>query len=1386
MMYQNRIKFANESLLHFDTFENNQLLIIRRMFQQLKAFLLIYFLCYSLAASAKGPGFPVRYLGIEDGLSNNAVTCITQDKYGFIWMGTYDGLNRYDGYTFKVYRNIWGDKNSLVNNHIKSISASGGRIYVGTEKGLMYFDYADSRFHALYCYNEKHQPIKIGFNINEIVADRSGNIFATNGTYGFLKFGKTDTIGKEILYDVNKQRFNTLAARMDKQGTVWVLVNGVGLGRYDTATEKIKIVAPAMAYAGCMTIDRNGKVIAGAGNELLMYDPVILKTAKLDNGLNKVSSSNIFSLTTTKNGDIWIATNGGGIKVWNPVANNLTYITAGETPNSLRSGAVDFVYEDDESRIWIATLRGGVNIIDRKQASFHLFAHDAFNKNSVINNFILSFCEDKQHNVWVGTDGGGLNYWNTKTNTFTPYVHQNVPGSISSNFVVSILNDYTNKVWVATFNGGIDAFDNATGQFKHYSCYNPVEKKEERNFWKLYEDSQHRLWAGSTWGGALFLYNRAKDQFELFDNSLVNIHALFEDHAGNLWAGNYNSLIKIDIQHKKHQVYFIGQAIRAITEDDKHNFWVGTEGGGLLQYDINSHQYKRYTESAGLPSNTVLNILVDNSGNLWCSTYNGLSSFNVTTKKITNYNASDGLQSNQFNYNAALKLASGKMLFGGIKGFNLFSADSIAPYAHQPRLMLSDFKINNVSIELDSGYAQRLPLNELKKVTIPFSQATLNISYTALEYTFPEKISYAYYLDGWDHGWNYVGKLKSAYFSRLNEGTYTLKIKATNTEGQWTALPIAIKIIVLPPWYRTWWAYLIYLSLIVAICYAFYRYRLNQARLRFKVKLANLQVEKEKELNEKKLTFFTNVSHEFRTPLTLIINPIKDLLNQSKGNTEELSTIYRNARRLLGLVDHLLLFRKTESENASLKVSRLNFVTLCNEVYSCFIQQAKIKHLRYTIEGGSDTIEVYCDLEKIEIALFNLISNAIKFTPDRGTIHVVIEQDDVYVYFKVIDNGIGINTEAGDRLFDKFYQAKDKNYFRKGFGIGLYLVKVFIESHKGNISYSNNPNGGTTFVLALPKGKAHFSGDIIVDDVVPDYTYVNELISEDNKDAIPEEDDLAALELFSSARHTLMVIDDNDQIRTYIKKIFTPGYNVIEAQDGTTGLELIKKHIPDVIISDIVMDGISGLDLCRIVKEDQAISHIPVILLTGDTTPDIMLRSIDEGAIDFLRKPFDKELLIARVKSVLRNKTELQNYFYKEVTKKSTGRSISQENKDFLNNCISVIEHYFTDDKFDVYVLAKEIGISYATLFKRLKSITGQSVNNFIRFVRLRKAAELLIQTNCNVNEAAFQVGFSDVKYFREQFFKQYGINPSDFIKKHRASFQISYRMNEFEKNASK
>lgn len=1318
---------------------------------------------------------PIKYLGIEQGLTNNAVTCITQDRYGFMWMGTYDGLNRYDGDQFKTFRNIWGNGKSLVNNHIKALHAANNKIFVGTQKGLVYFDYADAGFHPLYLLS-KNKAARITASINQIISDNSVNIYVAAEGLGLIVFNSTDTVGRQVLPALKQGAYTVQSMVKDKANKIWLYANGIGLCQYNGSTQKLVKVSNEPSSSNCLLSDAENNIWIGSDNGLFIYQQALGKISRFDNASHKLSSTNIFNLTLAKNGEVWIATNGAGVNIWNSRTQKIKYLLPGETKNTLRSGAVTAVYEDVEQRKWIATLRGGVNVIDSRNLPFHLITHDAFNKNSLVNNFIISFCEDEQRNIWIGTDGGGISYWNTKANTFTNYVHEPNAGFLSSNFAVSILNDYNNQVWVATFGGGIDAFNKSTQRFKHYSCYKLGSATEETHFWKLYEDAQHRLWATSTWGGALYLYNREADKFELFDKTLTSVHELYQDHTGQLWGGNYTKLIKLDIVHKRHRYIMLGQAVRAIKEDARHNLWIGTEGGGLIQYNPKTNSQKRYTQINGLPSNSILNILIDNDGNVWCTTYNGLSEFQVKAGKFANYYASDGLQSNQFNYNAALKLSSGKMLVGGINGFNIFSPDSIKPNLHEPQLQFTDLKINNQSIEQTKAYSQKQPLYALKQITIPFNEATIGINYTALEYSFPEKIRYAYFLEGWDHGWNDVGNIKSAYYTRLNEGEYTLKIKSTNTAGNWSSKILTISIVVLPPWYRTWWAYFIYGISIISAAVAFGIYRKRQIQLKYEVEFANLKMEKEKEANEKKLSFFTNVSHEFRTPLTLIINPIKDLLNQNTSNADELNIIYRNAKRLLGLVDHLLLFRKTESENTELKVVKFNFYELCKDVFMCFTHQAKIKHISYTLNSKSESIDVYVDREKIEIALFNLISNAIKFTPDGGSIMLSVKEDNTSVYFEITDSGVGITADAGEKLFDKYYQVKASNSLKTGFGIGLYLVKTFIESHKGTITYTSANNRGTTFTLCLPKGRQHLSNAIILETIDVHPSLLTEvLIDHDNVENTVVEPVTNNLELLISDHQSILIIDDNKEIRTYIKKIFAADYTVLEAGSGEVGLDLIRKHLPDVIICDIVMQGLSGLELCHIVKEDSATSHIPIILLTGESAPSIRLKGIEEGAVDFISKPFDKELLIARVKGIIKNKSELQNYFYKEVTLKGSSKNVSEEHKNFLYKCIQIIENAIGDPNFDVGTIADQMGMSYSSLYKKVKTITGQSINGFIRFVRLRKAAELMINTACNVNEAAFRVGYNDIKYFREHFNKQFGVNPSEFIKRHRVAFQKAY-----------
>jgi signal transduction histidine kinase/ligand-binding sensor domain-containing protein/CheY-like chemotaxis protein/AraC-like DNA-binding protein len=1322
---------------------------------------------------------PFKYLGIEQGLSNNAVTCIIQDNYGFMWMGTYNGLNRYDSADFMVYNTTWGDPNSLPSNHINHLSQDAGhRIWVGTQKGVVYFSYNDARFRPVYYRpGRSGKKIKVTSNINGLLSVRSGETFIATDDAGLLIYTPADGTARPVSLNKRGFYYNVQAIMLDNEQQLWLFIKDVGLCKYNRKDQRITIVDTGLKTASCLKGDNRKNIWMGTESGLYRYHLPTGITTAIKTPLFKLTSNNIHNLHLSKD-SLWIATDGGGINILNLKTSQLSYILAGESDGLLKSGAVTDIYEDRESRKWIATLRGGVNIIDNKLQNFQLVKHDPLNKNSLVNNFILSFCEDENNNLWIGTDGGGLSLWNKQTKKYTNFVSDaGDPGSLSSNFVVSVLKDYKNRIWVATFSGGIDLYDKRTGKFKHYKCYNTEKKTEENNLWKLFEDSSHRLWAGTTRDGALYLYNSARDKFELFDKELTNIHTFFEDKSGVLWAGNYTWLIKIDTRYKKHEFIRVNNAIRAMLEDKKGNFWIGTEGGGLLLYNRQAKSFKRYTDADGLPGNSVLNLLEDESGRIWLSTFNGISVFEPQLNKFKNYVAADGLQSNQFNYNAALKLASGELLFGGIRGFNRFNPASINVRHQNARLRVTGLKINNVAIAERPEYLKEGSLVAIKRITVPYNQATLAIDYVALEYSFPEKISYAYFLDGWDRTWNYVGKAKTAYYTRLNPGTYKLNIKATNTDGAWLS-PQIIYITILSPWYITWWAISLYFAVGMTVLYLIRLNRIRQIRLQYEIKLANSNIEKEKELNEKKLSFFTNISHEFRTPLTLIINPIKDLLHTGDLAAQtELHTIYRNARRLLGLVDQLLLFRRTESEIDSLNIVENNFSLICNDVFVCFTQQAKTKNISYTFLCHDETITVYGDREKIEIVLFNLISNAFNFTPDGGKIVVTITQDENTVLLGVTDNGNGIAGDMDGKIFDKFYQGKNNTSLKKGFGIGLYLVKSFVEQHHGKVTYRATPGGGMTFLIEWLKGKTHFTEQQLSNSFNSTQQFVESLIVDEIPENRTAEEGMPHLELMISNQQRILIIDNNEEIRSYIRKIFKADYLTLEAPDAEEGLQLVRKYLPDIIISDVT-GTFTGIDLCRVTKQDTSLSHIPVVLLSSDFTPELKLQGIEVGAVDMISKPFEKDLLIARVNGILKIKAELQNYFYSEITLKTDTRTISEIHKDFLYQCIAVIESALLDTDFDVNRISSEMGMSYSSLLKKIKAITGQSVNGFIRFVRLRKAAELMIHTNCNVNEAALQVGIYDIKYFRAQFHKLFGINPSDFIKKHRKAFQKSYHLN--------
>lgn len=1329
------------------------------------------------AFTAPANDVPLRALGIEDGLSNNAVTCIYQDYRGFMWFGTYDGLNRYDGYEFKVYRNRFGDARSLITNSVYTIEGDEQHnLWVGGQKGACIFDPVQSAFTTL-SFMPAGQPTAkpLQDNVHVIRSISKGTVLIGTNHTGLLLFENNALTGTQILLPqgyANRDSYDVTAIETNRDASsIWIFIQQAGLFLYNKHNKSLQLVNRDIGQANCLRMSKAGKLWLGNEKGLFVYD--VQQNKYSDNHLTR--NYKVVNICEDRNGALWIATDGGGLLVQErgePAARPF----AGRDGHSLvNSNAVYSIYEDKEARKWIGTLRGGINIIEVRGTAFRQIKHPDKGQVSPANNFILSFCEDTRRNLWIGTDGAGLRYWDRHTNTFTEYRHeQGRDNTVSSNFITSIVRDAANRTWISTWFGGINLFNPATNSFEKYTCYNPVTRSAENNVWFLYEDSRKTLWASATNDGSLYRFNPAGNTFELFDEHVQNIQCITEDKQGDLWGGNYTSLIRIDRLHKQHQVYPIGYTIRSIHEDRYGNLWVGTQEGGLLLFDRKTGQYQRYSTNEGLPNNTILRMLEDNKGHLWLSTFNGLSKFNLRDKTFRNFSQLDGLQSNQFSFNAALILSNGEFAFGGIKGFNIFYPDSVQDLKAMPAVFLTGLSIDSKPAAAAAQYITSRSLEIIREIEIPFDRAVLSLDFLALAYTGADKISYAYNLEGWDKSWNYVNNIRTANYSRLQEGQYAFHVKVKNPDGQWSEPHLLLNIVVLPPWYRTWWAYTLYIMASLLLIYLYLRYTRRQERLRYEIKLAHVEHEKDKELTEKKLSFFTNISHEFRAPLSLIINPLKEIVQKNTAQDERgLNIVYRNARRLLSLVDQLLLFRKADSGADVLKISKLDIVHLCNEVFQCFAQQAKAKNIHYHFTAPDEPVAIYADHEKLEIVLFNLLSNAFKFTPDGGTIECHIHQTANTVVATISDTGCGIEPAAIDRIFEKFQQARTQ---KTGFGIGLYLSKYYIDSHKGAITVASEPQKGTAFTITLQKGMAHLPQNFITEETSTTHQLLDELIEEETpatagqKQLTPVTEGRTAGEMITDKK-TILVVDDNPEIRNYLELIFREQYFLFTAQNGLEGLELAKQHLPDIIISDINMDGLDGLELCRKIKQSETLGHIPVILLTAASSADTQLKGIEGGADDYITKPFDTQLLQARVSTMLKNRNLLQRYFFDSITLQESAVKVPAEYGEFLKKCIQVVEENLDAEQFTIQQFAKAMGMSRSALYNKVKHISGQSLNAFIRSIRLRRAAVLMIREQMNVNQAAFQVGIGDVRYFREQFVKLFGMTPSDYIKKYRQSF---------------
>jgi ligand-binding sensor domain-containing protein/signal transduction histidine kinase/CheY-like chemotaxis protein/AraC-like DNA-binding protein len=1311
----------------------------------------------------------VFYLGIEHGLSNNEVNCVFQSQNGFMWFGTFDGLNRYDGYNFKIYRKKLGDKNSLLNNRIQCIAEDdANHLWIGTMSGVSIYNPSEEKFRTLYFKSSLNAGRKQVDQTTFLKRDINNDMLIGTAKDGLLlhirKSGETIQIPLTSSA-APRYSYQVSAIEIDKNNQIWLLIDGVGLCKYDRKTRTVVLINKTFSYASCIKTDNSGNLWLGTTSGIYKY------RASAGQYTFKPLSRVVTSLYFDNQDTLCITTDDGGIFVMNINTDRISHPLTVNGEEVFTSTAIKAMMKDSKGRIWVATLRGGINIIDGQRYRFKTLTPDPGQKNKYHNYFISSFAQDVLGQIWIGTDGNGINRWDRLKNTFVNY--RKGKSGLSSNNITTILNDYKNTIWIATWGGGINRFNTLTGNFEHFRCINPSRGLEFKNIWKLYEDAEHVLWASTFDNGGLYRFNRALERFELFDDTAGNILCITEDSHGHLWVGTDNRLIRIDRKSKRHLIYNIGYRVRSIVEDGGNRLWLGTEGGGLLLFNTKNGKFTRYTQNDGLPSNAVLNILPDRNGALWLSTFYGLSKFNPTQKKFYNFFASDGLQSNQFSYLAAAKLESGELLFGGIKGFNVLQPDKISFSKERQQILLTDVHIDNIPLSnsLNAEYIKKRTSGVVEKLVIPYQKASLIFEYITLEYSKPDEINYAYFLEGWDNKWVNAGKVRTANYSRLKEGNYTLHIRASNSEGEWGDEKL-LKIVVLPPWYRTLWAYILYTLTICLLVYIYGRYRREQLDLAYKVRLAQMEKDREKEMNEKKLSFFTNITHELRTPLTLIVNPVKELIGKTEDGLKlELKIIYRNASRLLTLVDQLMLFRTADHETTRIQITELNLYQLCKDTYESYSKIAVSKNIRYVFECENKNLMIFGDYEKLEVTFFNLISNAFQFTPKNGEILFKIQENESDVEIFINDTGCGIDANLKDKLFEKYNQEKGKlKSTELGFGIGLYLARHFIDRHNGELNYSSSLNAGTSFQARLKKG-------VWFDAHIPKAQQSTVVA---RPEQIPEEDIIQVpvidtLEITN--KRSMLIIDEHVELRQYLKKIFSAQFLMYEAENGNDGFELAQKYVPDIIVSDVLMKEGNGVDLCKRIKGHPLLNHIPVILLSGLSSSESQLKGIESGADDYIVKPFDKDLLLAKINAVLDNRDSLHQYFRDNITLRNNDQKISATYKAFLENCISIVEENFGNENFNAQWLARSCNLSYSILYKKVKSISGLSLNVFIRSIRLRKAALLMLSTNTNINEAAFKVGIYDIKFFRTQFKKLYGMNPSDYIKKYRDSFSKEFNL---------
>ena len=1277
-----------------------------------------------------------RNITMNDGLAANAVRNIVQDRNGFIWFGTDNGLCRYDGVKVQHYRiNELGG-----NQYISSLLVTDDGLYVGTEKGVFLLSFERQSF--------EKQNLDIHSAVTSMTLDKEGVLWiSTLGQGVWQMIQKTSKVNH---YDFKETSGSVAQVLIDNSNQVWTVTNwGTPvvhrLNRLHNRFEAVNLDFAENYNSLRMLQTKDGRLWLGTWESGLLQ---LHSDGRVEQVLNpKLTNvgNHIHTLFERDDHCICIGCDDGVICL-NPNTHEWHRLIEQQ---SLADRFVYAITSDMEGGLWIGTFYGGVNYISPVGKRFEAFSME----NGLHGNVIARFCEDRKGRMWVASDDGGLMCYSPKAQHFTNYPHQEL---LSRQNVHALCVD-GDELWIGTYTNGVIVLNVETGDLRHYMQAQAPHSLDNSSSYAICCDSRGDIWVATMEG--LNRFDRTRHDFERIGKVDALTIDIDEDRDGNLWLSTQggglwkyqtrNGQFKTYTHHEGNDLSLPDDQVNCSLVDESGRLWVGTLGG-LCLYDSENDHFKLV--SLDVPNHNIMGI-VEDQGVLWLSTEKGIVKYEP--KQIQRFTLHDGLVSEQFQPNSCIKASDGRIYFGSTTGFNSFYPYQIKTNSVTPPVYITSVEIMNREERTAEG--QPLDLALTKEIVLDYDDARmLTLSFASLSYCSPEKNQYAYILEGFDRDWNNVGNQNRATYTNIPAGTYIFRVKATNNDGVWSSDEATLTIIVHPPLWWSWYAKLFYLFLIVAAIWYYVRFRLKRAEYRHQREMQRLNEQKEKEVREARLNFFTMIAHEIRTPVSLIIGPLEKIMKRDNPS-EDMRVIDRNAHRLLELVNQLLDFRKVEQHSLVMHFAPQNIRQLMMSVSERFTPTFEQGNKSFTVDYPDEHFTAIIDKEAVTKVISNLLTNANKYTNNEVRLSCQVDPDGEHFRIVVSDNGIGIREEDRSRLFEPFFQAQDN---KPGTGIGLNIVKNIVDLHHGTISVSSEVGKGSTFTIVLPVAQEQseqFTADSLrsKDENAADSKQISVKSSANSKPQMVSKQNAS----------TMLIVDDSEDMVSFLGNHFKEKYEVLTAGDGIEALDILRNHEVSIIISDWMMPRMDGAELCRRVRLDPMTSHIPFVMLTAKTDNDSKVEGMDVGADTYIEKPFSIQYLEACIRNMLEMRRRLIEKFSTQPLEPVTEIASNPTDNEFLLEMKKVIEENFSNSELNVNYLAEKLNISRSGLFAKIKTLADVTPNEMIQIVRLKRAAELLLEKKYTISEIGYMVGFSNPSYFSKCFQKQFGVRPMDYIK---------------------